>query len=139
MRRRFNCEEPEALAEETYELTREEVDKGWAKGPFTEEELNARFGHERWTACRRFGVTQRSLTTQKEKTRQFDDLSEFFVNSCTTIRDKIPVDGVDVVANLVWVWAGKIWEGTKAPERGLYHHSRFRRNESRKVARGLRR
>ena len=30
---RFNCDETDTLTEEIYELTREEVDKGWAKGP----------------------------------------------------------------------------------------------------------
>ena len=71
----------------------------------TELELQLRIGQERWTACRRFGVTQKGLTTQKDKIRQIDDFREFTVNSRTTQGDKIPVDGVDVIASIIKSWA----------------------------------
>ena len=64
-------------------------------------------------AARRFGVEQ------KEKIRQIDDVSEFFVNSCSTVADKIPVAGVDAIANHTKLWADKIIEARKNPQQTI--------------------
>ena len=46
-----------------------EVAKGWAEGPYTEEQINEILGDQLWVAARRFGVEQ------TEKIRQIDDFS----------------------------------------------------------------
>jgi len=48
--------------------------------------------------------------------RQIDDFSEYFVNACTTVADKIPVAGVDAITGHVKMWADKILEGREHPE-----------------------
>ena len=76
-----------------------------ARCQVTELRLQPRFRQEQWTACRRVGLTQKDSTTKKDKIRQIDDFREFTVNSRTTQGDKIPVDGVDVIANIIKSWA----------------------------------
>ena len=49
-------------------------------------------------ASRRFGVKQ------GDKIRPIDDFSAPFVNSCTTVRERISVDGVDGLVNIVKLW-----------------------------------
>ena len=118
--RKIEEQEIDDLVKEVYDLTTAEgtgeVDRGWAVGPFTEEEMTERMGHDLWTACRRFGVIQRDLTTLKEKVRLIDDLSEYFVNACTTCKDKISVAGVDAITGFIKMWADKILEGTRNPD-----------------------
>ena len=75
-----------------------EVERGWASGPFTEEEVTQRLG-PLWIPCRRFGVDQ------GEKIRQIDDFSECFHNACVTMTDKVTVSGVDAIANFSKCWA----------------------------------
>ena len=67
-------------------------------------------GDKLWIAARRFGVTQ------KEKVRQIDDFSEYFLNACTAVADKIPVAGIDAIANHVKFWADKLLEARRHPE-----------------------
>ena len=87
-----------------------EVKKGWADGPYTENQIHDIVGDKLWIAARRFGVTQ------KEKVRQIDDFSEYFLNACTTVADKIPVAGIDAIANHVKFWADKLLEARRHPE-----------------------
>ena len=75
-----------------------EVEKGWASGPFTEEEMTERMG-PLWLPARRFGIEQ------GDKTRQIDDISECFHNVCVTTTDKVTVSGVDGIANFSKCWA----------------------------------
>ena len=96
-----------------------EVAKKWAMGPYTEQQMHERYGHQLWTASRRFGVVQKDLTTKKENIRQIDDFSEDFVNACTTIKDKVAVDGVDAIANVIRFWADKIREGKSSQRRRI--------------------
>ena len=44
----------ESLDEEVYSSTLEEVQRGWLRGPFTPDELDARHGW--WIPARRFGI-----------------------------------------------------------------------------------
>lgn len=74
------------------------VERGWGEGPFTEDEISAILGDDRWVASRRFGVIQ------GEKCRQIDDFSRFFVNGCTTVDEHVDLDGVDQIVNI-----GKAW------------------------------
>jgi len=75
-----------------------EVEKGWAEGPYTEEQITNLLGTDRWVASRRFGVKQ------GEKIRQIDDFSKYFINGCTTVEERIDLDGVDHVVNLSRIW-----------------------------------
>ncbi len=80
-----------------------------------------------WIAARRFGVAQGFKTDddgeyllddkgQKiPRIRQIDDFSEYFVNACTTVEDKIPVAGVDAIANHAKLWSDKIQQGRSDP------------------------
>ena len=88
-----------------------EVAKGWAIGPFTEDEMTARFGHALWTASRRFGVVQGT----PPKVRQIDDFSESFVNACVTCNEKVSVAGVDGVAYFAKFWADLVLMGRRHP------------------------
>ena len=87
-----------------------EVSKGWADGPFTEEQISLILGDKMWIAARRFGVTQ------KEKTRQIDDFPEYFLNACTTVADKILVAGIDSIASHAKLWSDKILEARLHPD-----------------------
>jgi len=74
-----------------------EVQKGRARGPYTEEHLDATLG-PRWVGCKRFGLRQGG------KIRPIDDYSDNCVNSCATLRDKVPLSDVDWVCNVVRCW-----------------------------------
>ena len=75
-----------------------EVQKGRARGPFTAEDLDVTLG-PRWVGCKRFGLRQ------GEKIRPIDDYSDSCVNSCVTVRDKIPLSDVDWVCSVARCWA----------------------------------
>ena len=86
-----------------------EVNKQWANGPFTEKQMVDRHGPLH-LPCGRFGVDQAN------KIRPIDDFSEYFVNACTTCKDKISVAGVDAITGFIKMWADKILEGTRNPD-----------------------
>ena len=48
-----------------------------------------------------------------------DDFSEYFVNACTTIEDKIPVAGVDAIVNFAKFWSDKILQALESKERSF--------------------
>jgi putative NIF3 family GTP cyclohydrolase 1 type 2 len=83
---------------------------GRADGPYTVEQIHERIGDKLWAASRRLGVAQ------KEKVRQIDDPSKFSINACTTTADKIPVAGVDAIANHIKLWADKIPQARADPK-----------------------
>ena len=92
------------LGQDIYDITcgdpdgGSEVTKGWAEGPYTEEEVTKIIGYDRWVAARRLSVRQ------GKKIRQIDDFSRFFVNGCTTVDEHIDLDGVDQFLNLSKTW-----------------------------------
>ena len=43
--------------------------------------------------------------TEKEKIRQIDDSSEYYLEACTTVAGKMPVAGTDSIANHAKFWA----------------------------------
>ncbi len=100
---------------------------GWAVGPLTEDEVTDIIGDDLWITARRFGVHQGFKTDEKgdyllepedqriPKIRQINDFGEIFANACTTIADKIPVAGVDAIANYAKMWADKILQGRESP------------------------
>ena len=93
-----------------------EVDRGWAEGPYSEQEISDILGDDLWVAARRFGIHQ------KDKFRQIDDFSEYFVNACTTVENKIPVSGVDAIVNTAKFWSDKILEALASPSRTFAFH-----------------
>ena len=82
--------------------------------------MSEKLGHDLWTPCRRFGIKQGTRVDEDgkevDKIRPIDDLSEFFVNACTTIEDKVPVAGVDAIMNMARFWAEAIMEGRSDAE-----------------------
>jgi len=92
------------IDEKVYKLTNgvceggNEVQKGWAEGLYTEEEVSELLGTTKWVSAKRFGVKQ------GKKVRQIDDYSRFFVNGCTAVEEHVGRDGVDQVANIAKAW-----------------------------------
>ena len=82
----------------------DEVQRGWAEGPYTKDQISDILGDSKWVAARRFGVIQ------GQKCRQIDDFSRFFVNGCTTCDEHIDLDGVDQTVNLAKTWIDLIEE-----------------------------
>ena len=85
----------EELDREVIRVTKEEMSKGWMRGPFTEEQLNEKYGL--WTAARRFGLRQGGAAG---KVRPVDDFSEYDQNGTLTTPFKVDLGGVDEVAAL---------------------------------------
>jgi len=80
------------LDEAVTDTTRDEVTRGWLRGPFTAAELTER--HGLWIPARRFGIRQ-GLST-----RVIDDFSESGQNLTVGASEKVNPGGVDVLANL---------------------------------------
>ena len=85
-------EDRELLAK-VYQETRDEVARGWLRGPFTADELDVR--HSWWLPARRFGIRQ------GDKVRAVDDYSLNGHNECTETSEKIDVGGIDNVLAIV--------------------------------------
>eukprot|EP00971_Amphidinium_carterae_P348974 6490773-Amphidinium_carterae.2 len=79
--------------------TRLEVQRGWAEGPFTAQQLDARFGNGAWVAARRFGIWQSSAGTRKF--RLIDDYTAPGHNQSTWVDQRLDHGGLDEVASLV--------------------------------------
>ena len=97
--------------------TLDEVDKHWAEGPFTADEITARVG-PLWVPSRRFGLKQ------PDKVRLIDDYSEFQVNATVSLSEKLELGGVDEIVMLARAMqeakAGDLktlstWQGASIP------------------------
>ena len=82
------------LDEEVWNETIQERDLGWLEGPYSQDEVDARFPAG-WCAARRFGLMQSG------KLRCIDDLSEPGTNSAFGATEKLSLMGLDAVAGLV--------------------------------------
>ena len=99
-----------------------EVARGWAIGPMTEEAVTKLTGDPLWIASRRSGVKldpkEKIVEDCKkhivDKIRQIDDLSEYFVNACTTHFDKVGIAGIDAIAGLAQFWADKVLQARRS-------------------------
>ena len=123
----------EEVRQAVWDITMDEVAKGWMKGPYNEEELTQLLG-PLFVASRRFGLRQ------PDKVRQIDNLSESLVNSAFGASYKLDLAGVDDISVMARTfveairddstvsvtksggssWTGKLhysWEGC-APEIG---------------------
>ena len=123
LKKSLHQQEVDDILKDLHRTTMHEVAKGWASGPFTEKQMTKLIGHGKWTASRRFGVSQGEKTlpdgTTAPKIRQIDDLSEYMVNACATITEKVEVDGIDRIANLIKLWADLISKAKEDPHRKL--------------------
>ena len=86
---------------ELYKTTRDELSKGWLKGPYTPEELDKRFG-DRWIAARRFSIKQ------GDKSRNIDDFSVHGQSSTIVADEYISLGGVDTVVGMAKAMAGSV-------------------------------
>ena len=73
-------------------------------------QIHSIIGDKLWLAARRFGVTQ------KEEVRQIDVFSEYYLSACTTVADKIPVAGIDPIANHAKFRADKMIQARAHPD-----------------------
>ena len=76
-----------------WDITMEEVAKGWLQGPYSESELVELLG-PLFVASKRFGLQQ------PDKVRQIDNLSESLVNSAYGSSYKLDLAGVDGISVL---------------------------------------
>jgi hypothetical protein len=77
--------------------TAEEVRRGWAAGPYTEEELSRELG-PLWVASHRFAV-------RGAKLRVIDDYSMSHVNATVGVQERIALGDLDTIASNVKAWA----------------------------------
>ncbi|CAK8994047.1 unnamed protein product [Durusdinium trenchii] len=80
-----------------WQETLKEVERGWLKGPFSEESLP-----ESASISRRFGIWQKS------KYRCIDDYSASLVNSTCTVLESPLLHSVDVSAALIDHWVHRL-------------------------------
>ena len=85
-------------ADKLVELSQEEVEERFLKGPFfSEEEVSAELGTECWTLTKRFLLIQ----GEDGKERIIDDYRRSHVNSAFASRSYLELQDVDVLAALV--------------------------------------
>jgi len=77
-----------------WDATMKELDAGVLTGPFTQADLEQKFG-DLYIVSRRFGVFQNN------KWRPIDDFSQPLVNSAVQVTEKLQLGGVDEVAAMI--------------------------------------
>ena len=92
------------IDEAVWRTTMDEVNKGWAEGPFSLVEAEG-MTTSQLIVSRRFGVAQ------KTKVRAIDDFSASNINACTGTKEKVRVESVDAAATMIRTWM-KAFEGT---------------------------
>ena len=81
---------------ELHEATMEEVKLGHLVGPFTEKQLDEKFGKNGWLFNKRFALQQG--TAENPKVRVIDDCRRSGLNSAYTTTNKLELLDVDVLA-----------------------------------------
>ena len=84
------------VARAVWQVTLDEVSRGWLEGPYTEEQVASKLG-PLFIASPRFGLVQ------SDKVRPIDDMSvslEQLVNSAFAARYRLDLDGVDGISVL---------------------------------------
>ena len=89
--------------------TMDEVDGGWATGPFTKSQMFDLFPGGFWPS-RRFGVLQKGAV------RPCDDCKESGVNSSSTVRESISPDNAEFPAHIAGLFYAAL--GSRARMRG---------------------
>ena len=87
------------VAQAVYDETVQQVADGWVKGPFSEHDLDLKYGGC-WIPSKRFGVRQ------GQKVRAVDDFSEFLVNASVTSTERLQLFGIDEVINTARTFLG---------------------------------
>ena len=85
--------EDEEVSQAIWDVTLEEVSKGWLQGPYNEEQIRELCG-PLFVASPRFGLVQ------ADKVRPIDDMSIRLVNAAFASDFKLNLDGVDGIAVL---------------------------------------
>ena len=80
------------LLEQVTELTYAEVAKALADGPWTEEQLNDRFGKGKWRPMEGFGIIQGLDQQGRPKCRRCDNAKASRTNACTSTFETIAVE-----------------------------------------------
>ena len=88
----FRASENKELDEAVYQTTKDEREKGWLEGPFSEEELKSRLG-PLFVVNNRFGIMQGG------KVRAIDNYSSSFVNLAYATPWRLEFGGVDLIVN----------------------------------------
>ena len=88
--------ERETGSESLHEATLEEVKLGHLAGPFSEKQLDERFGKNGWLFNKRFALEQG--TAENPKVRVIDDCRRSGLNSAYTTTNKLELLDVDVLA-----------------------------------------
>ena len=91
------------MDEEIHRITKEENEAGWLIGPFSTDELDAKFD-KRWIASPRFGVRQ------SNKIRPIDNFSIHGQNTTVSANETIPLGGVDAIMCLAKWAVGSVSE-----------------------------
>ena len=81
------------LDQRLWDLTLDEVSRGWLEGPFSAEQLDERHG-PLWVACPRFPLEQRG------KVRAIDDGTACMVNAAHAPTERLTLGGVDEVVGI---------------------------------------
>ena len=89
------------LEEEVWNITMDEVKRGWLQGPLTEPQVRKELG-PLYVVSPRFGLRQ------SDKTRPIGDMSISLVNSSFSASYLLELDGVDGVAVLARTFAGAV-------------------------------
>ena len=76
-----------SVQQAVWDLTMNEVDRGWLQGPFNEHQVRMRLG-PLFVASKRFGLEQ------ADKIKQIDNLSESLVNAAFGAGYKLDLEGV---------------------------------------------
>ena len=90
-------EDQKKMNDELWRLTMEERRLEECRGPFTEQELDAKYP-DGWLACPRFGVAQ------KGKVRPCDNYSIYGHNATSDSYETIDTDGPDSIVNVSKLW-----------------------------------
>ena len=90
--------EDQEIAQEVYDLTMEEVEQGWVRGPIPFKDL-----HSQSVLTRRFGVAQSSFDSEKGSVRKVRTSQHRFANLTSSSEETIAPHSVEVIlAELVF-------------------------------------
>eukprot|EP00435_Cladocopium_sp_Y103_P042429 s357_g11.t1 len=98
----------EQVQRDLQETTMKEVELGHLHGPFSEDEVTAHFGTDRWLFNPRFALYQGS----ENKVRATDDGKRSALNLCYTTNFKLELYDVDTLAALIAAVADSLKAGT---------------------------
>eukprot|EP00971_Amphidinium_carterae_P197261 3915415-Amphidinium_carterae.3 len=85
--------------EELWKQCEEEVARGWSRGPYTREEVDAIHGRGQWVAAKRFAIWQSAAG--RRKLRVIDDYSVSGQNSTVVPAEKLDHAGLDEIIAII--------------------------------------